>query len=104
MAKKHKYAEVIKAWADGAQIDFYHDVLKRWLPSATPTWHAEERYRVRPQIARPYAEVIKAWADGAEIQVQDFPSRKWVPAGAPQWLPGRKYRIAPRRSKKHGKP
>ena len=45
--KPHKHAELIKAWADGAEIevkDFYGD----WVADKTPNWTWNE-YRIKPE-------------------------------------------------------
>ena len=55
MNKPHKHAAVIKAWADGAQIQ----VLKtngQWQDLQNPLWNAEE-YRVKP-VALKYRKCL----------------------------------------------
>ena len=47
--KPHKHAEVIKAWADGAQIQAYDNHLHIWVDLfLTPTW-TSEKYRIKPE-------------------------------------------------------
>lgn len=51
MNKPHKHAEVIKAWADGAEIEF-RDPLSSgpaWKDTPHPAWHEDWEYRVKPQ-------------------------------------------------------
>lgn len=52
--KPHVHAELIKAWADGAQIQYYdHDL--GWSDLMRPSWHHEIRlssllkYRIKPR-------------------------------------------------------
>ena len=47
---KHKHAEIIKAWADGAAIQYRHSFEQNWkdLLSEAPSWNACE-YRVKPE-------------------------------------------------------
>lgn len=50
---KHKHAEVIKAWADGAQVQ-----LKRhdgWIDEPDPHWIPNFYYRIKP------AEKVVRW-------------------------------------------
>lgn len=49
MNKPHKHAELIKKWADGAEIQYSEDG-KYWSDCLrTPTWHAVY-YRVKPEV------------------------------------------------------
>lgn len=45
---KHKHAELIKAWADGAEIE----VLKgeNWVYNSNPDWAPAHNYRVKPKL------------------------------------------------------
>lgn len=47
--KPHKHAELIKAWADGAEIQFRYrnNNLPIWSDIANPTWKDECEYRVK---------------------------------------------------------
>jgi hypothetical protein len=45
---KHKHAEIIKAWADGAVIESKHPNQNVWLPTQFPYWDDELEYRVKP--------------------------------------------------------
>ena len=49
MNKQHKHAELIKAWADGAQIEF--KCGEEWLDfmSGTNNWHESMEYRIKPR-------------------------------------------------------
>lgn len=44
----HKHAELIKAWADGAEIHFFSDDLRDWVLTEKPMWLTETRYRIAP--------------------------------------------------------
>ena len=45
--KPHKHADLIKAWADGAEIEAQLDE-NEWVP-ATPTWDKNVTYRLKPE-------------------------------------------------------
>lgn len=54
--KPHKHAEVIKAWADGAEIE-YKDLGGRWREVINPCWNSYTKYRVKPRPAKqPYSQ------------------------------------------------
>jgi hypothetical protein len=46
--KPHIHAEVIKAWADGAAIEFRLDSSHAWNQTIEPTWYVGSEYRVKP--------------------------------------------------------
>lgn len=48
MKTPHKHAELIKAWADGADIEVKGPLDKEWYPSK-PDWHDELEYRIKPE-------------------------------------------------------
>ena len=47
----HKHADMIKAWADGANIEFRSSPECTWrdLRSETPSWLTTTEYRVKPE-------------------------------------------------------
>jgi hypothetical protein len=47
--KPHKHAECIKAWADGAEIEYYESAIGVWYLSSEPTWNKHGQYRIKPQ-------------------------------------------------------
>lgn len=59
--KPRKWAAEIKAWADGAEIQFRHDPLEKWQDynpewkeNITPSWHQEGlEFRVKPKKKEP---------------------------------------------------
>ena len=75
--KPHKHAELIKAWADGAEIQYkYEDEeTTEWVDLASPgettialdspTWEDDVEYRLKPE---PKPDVVEYFNDyGAEI-------------------------------------
>lgn len=48
MGRPHKYADVIKAWADGARIQFRLGSDGAWEDVFAPTWNTACEYRVKP--------------------------------------------------------
>lgn len=51
---KHVHADLIKAWADGAIIQFYDNTIG-WVNCAHnfPTWGTNVKYRIKPEEKKP---------------------------------------------------
>ena len=45
----HKHAELIKAWADGAEIQFKSQGSTDWRDASTPQWNLDCQYRIKPE-------------------------------------------------------
>jgi len=45
--KPHKHADLIKAWADGAEIEFR--CLDEWRRITAPRWDQDGEYRIKPE-------------------------------------------------------
>ena len=69
--KPHKHAELIKAWADGAEIEFYGD-SDEWLYIKEPSWKADIKYRVKPKKPTRYL-VVKELSNGSIFVNQSLP-------------------------------
>lgn len=48
MPKPHIHAALIKAWADGAEIQAYDQFNNNWLYIHTPAWEEDVIYRIKP--------------------------------------------------------
>lgn len=50
MKTPHKHAELIKAWADGAEIE-YKEGWREWkkCEGQTPVWDVYTNYRIKPE-------------------------------------------------------
>lgn len=46
---KHVHCELIKAWAEGKEIEIYHANLKKWIFSENPGWQPNWQYRIKPE-------------------------------------------------------
>ncbi len=49
MNKPHKHAEVIKAWADGAEVQTRSDIYDDWHDVKYSVFYPNKEYRVKPQ-------------------------------------------------------
>jgi len=47
MKQPHKHAELIKAWADGAEIEFFDRYCSEWRDSPGPSWGEDNIYRIK---------------------------------------------------------
>jgi hypothetical protein len=45
--KPHKHADLIHAWANGAEIQFKG--AEGWFYARNPTWHDDTEYRIKPK-------------------------------------------------------
>jgi hypothetical protein len=52
--KQHKWHKEIKAWADGAEIEFYHSSYAKWVNAPyNPDWSGNIKYRIKPHPKEP---------------------------------------------------
>lgn len=49
MGKPHKHRELIKLWADGAEIERYCHDEKDWVDDEQPAWYFADQYRIKPE-------------------------------------------------------
>ncbi|CAB5223126.1 hypothetical protein UFOVP371_61 [uncultured Caudovirales phage] len=45
----HKHAELIKKWADGAEIEGYDAIMNCWHLLHDPRWYRDAQYRIKPE-------------------------------------------------------
>lgn len=43
------HAELIHAWADGAEIEVFYPKAQEWTHVTTPAWDASAKYRIKPK-------------------------------------------------------
>jgi hypothetical protein len=74
----HIHAEVIKAWADGAEIESYRPISDRWLPCNSPQWLLNSRYRVKPEPHK-WQKEMDAYVAGKMVQYRllMWPEHQW---------------------------
>lgn len=62
----YKHAEVIKAWADGEQIEYRPDGQQHWTlcgHAFKPSWAEEYEYRVKPEKVYPVTQMTREEMD-----------------------------------------
>lgn len=68
--KPHKHAELIKAWADGAEIQVSIDGNKPWHDfenNESPSWSTEYEYRIKPEPKHDVVTSVRVIGKGASI-------------------------------------
>jgi hypothetical protein len=94
-----KYKDLIKAWWDGAEMEYYNTYSSRWLKEPNPEWTEYTDYRIKDGIAVEewdrWKKLIKKWWRGANIQFKH--NSKWedVRDNLPTWSLESVYRIKP---------
>lgn len=73
----HKHCELIKAWADGAEIEFRFTDAEPWTPSEKPSWLTEVEYRIKgevPELSENEKKIqaIEKSIEALQKQVQDL--------------------------------
>lgn len=56
MTKQRKHAELIKAWADGAEIQYKTPTCTNWNNCKEPSWIPTWEYRIKPDIPEGFTE------------------------------------------------
>lgn len=49
MKTPHKHAELIHAWADGAEIEQYSSRHNDWCHAPIPSWKEQALFRIKPE-------------------------------------------------------
>jgi hypothetical protein len=58
---KHRHADLIHAWADGAKIQVQKMDTYVWLDDPSPDWNHLRAYRIKPEEKKPVVRWL--WAD-----------------------------------------
>ena len=58
--KPHKHAELIKAWADGAEIQ-YKSAAGIWCDFENPIWDKDIKYRIKPEPKPDYVSTRRVF-------------------------------------------
>jgi propanediol dehydratase large subunit len=62
MGKPHKHADLIKAWADGAEIEFFSEYRQRWIATDGAMWAENTKYRIKPEPSVLRYRVALLWS------------------------------------------
>lgn len=66
MKQPRKHAELIRAWADGAVIQFFDDSDRVWRDALgnQPMWLADTEYRIKPE---PKPDMVRDFVCEADV-------------------------------------
>ena len=90
--KPHIHADLIKLWADGAQVQIraYDDT--EWFDIDEPTWDENESYRIKPDEPKPPVvrwmwayEANGEWYTGTNFLTEDEAKRLDEPNVKLEW-------------------
>jgi hypothetical protein len=68
--KQHKWHKEIKAWADGAVIEFLTE--DGWLDAGDPEWNEDSEYRIKPQPKEPQYINVYGWLENGNITFKQY--------------------------------
>lgn len=57
--QKHKHSELIKEWADGAEIQAFD--YCGWYTDINPTWRHDVEYRIKPEEPKPVVTYMNVY-------------------------------------------
>jgi len=77
--KPHKHAKLIKAWADGAEIEF-KDREGFWCVGL-PTWSEDAEYRIKSEPKPDHGESMTLYACLASIEDKTKRDRSYIEIG-----------------------
>lgn len=46
---RHKHADIIHAWAEGAEVEYWSNHINEWREANTPAFDPEIKYRIKPK-------------------------------------------------------
>lgn len=69
MTQRHKHADVIIAWANGAQVEFRSHIDGGWVKAKTPGWYENYEYRAKPPAKKYRVALFKYPGVAAVVSV-----------------------------------
>lgn len=65
---QHKWHKEIKAWADGAEIEYFDDDIGEWRNCTNHAiWYEDDKYRIKPQPKEP--QYLYVYQEGNKIHL-----------------------------------
>ena len=56
---RHKHADFIHKWADGAELQRYDAIMCRWADDKNPKWLEDTKFRIKPE---PKPDVVEYYS------------------------------------------
>ena len=64
IAKAQERIDLMQAYVDGKQIQFFNRLEDKWVDTIDPTWSQFNRYRVKPESNyRPFKNAEECWQE-----------------------------------------
>ncbi|HET8686971.1 MAG TPA: hypothetical protein VFM18_09950 [Methanosarcina sp.] len=57
--QRHKHADLIIAWANCAEIEYFDGDDNQWWTIASPSWHLGFKFRIKPKKVEKWQWVAK---------------------------------------------
>lgn len=85
MQKPHVHAKLIKAWADGAEIECrIHD--SEWIYTAYPVWYPDREYRIKQEPKSLGQVAFEAYFKTIDkFVLQQYVDQQWEKDGIDKW-------------------
>lgn len=62
LEKEDKFAELKEAYKNGAVIEFFNILTKKWtVLKGEPLWISDFKYRIKPEEEPKVGDIVKAW-------------------------------------------
>ncbi len=68
----HVHSKLIKAWADGAKIQFYCEGFGTWEDILEPSWCRDTKYRIKPCRTKFKVALFKSLVTGGVMASTHF--------------------------------
>ena len=70
-----RQAEVMIAFSEGEEIEYFSGLLEKWQPTRSPVWNFEEtQYRIKPKPREPRVIWVNEWSD--RLSVNNYPTEQ----------------------------
>jgi hypothetical protein len=69
MKTPHKHADLIHAWADGAEIQVF---AGQWFTDSSPSWQEDVQYRIKPEEKKPVVRWLWAYRVDGDWHITDM--------------------------------
>ena len=56
---RHKHADLIHAWCEGAEIEVKHPSNSSWWDAKPPSWDLDYEYRIKPEPTPDWEKLVR---------------------------------------------
>jgi hypothetical protein len=84
---KHKHCDVIKAWADGVEIEYWNFNENKWISAFNPLWSETARYRIKPKTIKYRVALFtdNSLAVSSEVDAKYWEENRWFKRWVTDW-------------------